>query len=508
MSAEAPRSPAASVLATVFVCGAAVLVVEVVGARVLAPYYGSGLYSWSALITVTLAALALGYAAGGRLADRYPRPSLLPVVVLLSGSLVLLVPWVAGPVLALTSPMEPRLGVLSAALLLFLPPLALLGSISPIAIRLSRPAEAELGSVSGLLFAVSTAGSLLAALATGFVLIPNVGVRAILSATGALLLALAALLVARRRPRSAVAALVVAGAIVALSSRERRYGERLEVVYREPSFYGLVRVVDKDDLRILTVDGIGQNYVSKSSGLGRGEGYVAFLGALPRLAGWHGGERALLVGLGAGDLVKRLTESGVTVDVAEIDARIVDAARRTFGLALPDERLHVMDGRLYLRRTRQRYDLIVLDAFVAEDPPSHLLTREAFALARERLTPAGLLALNYTSAAGSEDAAMIAATLRSALPNVRAVVDTSPMDLASHVYLASPAPLRLDAARLTPEQRDDLRAYLEDEVPARPALVLTDDYSPLASLRRGISGRWRRVMVEFLGPDRYFWRDF
>jgi hypothetical protein len=133
---EAPRSAGPVLdrvlLVTVFVTGAAVLVLEMTGARVLAPYYGSGLYSWSALISVTLAALAAGYAAGGRLADRRPQTALFFALILIAGLLVSLTPWLGRFVLRWTAPLDARLGVLGAAVLLFFPPLLLLGTATPL----------------------------------------------------------------------------------------------------------------------------------------------------------------------------------------------------------------------------------------------------------------------------------------------------------------------------------------------------------------------------------------
>jgi hypothetical protein len=133
--------------ATVFITGAAVLVIEIAGSRVLAPYYGSGLYSWSALISVTLAALAAGYALGGKTADRRPTHSRFFALILLAGVLVFAIPWVGRFVIRSTSRLGPRLGVLSAALFLFLPPLALLGAATPFAIRLAHPESG--GAASG-----------------------------------------------------------------------------------------------------------------------------------------------------------------------------------------------------------------------------------------------------------------------------------------------------------------------------------------------------------------------
>src|SRR5215210_4138419 len=127
--------------------------IEVIGSRVLAPFYGTGLYTWSSLISLTLAALGAGYFLGGRWADRGPRLTRLLACVLGAGVLVLVLPWASPSVLALSSGLDTRLGVLLAAALLFMPPLLPLASISPFAIRLARPSTIHVGSASGAIFA-------------------------------------------------------------------------------------------------------------------------------------------------------------------------------------------------------------------------------------------------------------------------------------------------------------------------------------------------------------------
>ena len=248
-------------LATVFLTGAGVLVLEIAGSRVVAPLYGSGLYSWSALISVTLAALSLGYWAGGRAADRRPDATLFHGGVLVAGLLVVAIPWLARFVLHLTEPLDPRLGVLLASALLFFPALAVLGGVTPFAIRLTRPAERRVGAASGLVFAVSTVGSLLAAMATGFVLIPNLGVRTILTLAGVALVltAAAGFLASGRVGRASTALLLAVTALAAWRvAGAAEPASALRILARTPSFFGYLRVVETRTFRMLTVNGIGR----------------------------------------------------------------------------------------------------------------------------------------------------------------------------------------------------------------------------------------------------------
>ena len=149
---------------------------EIVGSRVLAPVFGTSLFVWGALITTFLAALALGYALGGRLADRRPDPGML--AALLAGSGIVLFVVFASPDALLAAlgraPIPDRFRALVAAVVLFGPPSVLMGMVTPFAVRLAAKEIATVGSASGRLSALSTAGSILGTFATAFFLIPGV----------------------------------------------------------------------------------------------------------------------------------------------------------------------------------------------------------------------------------------------------------------------------------------------------------------------------------------------
>ena len=140
----------------VFISGAAVLAIEILGTRILGPFYGVSLFLWSALITVTLIALSIGYWVGGRWADRGARLSRLGVLLAAAGAWLLMIPWIRTPLLAVAEPFGLRLAVLVAAFVLFAPPLTLLGMVSPFAIRLKAESVERVGRTAGDLFAIST----------------------------------------------------------------------------------------------------------------------------------------------------------------------------------------------------------------------------------------------------------------------------------------------------------------------------------------------------------------
>jgi MFS family permease len=175
---------------TVFLTGGAVMVIELLGTRIIAPFYGVSLYVWSSLISVALIALAIGYFAGGRWADRAKRTGL-SLVISLAALCILLIPWITRPVLLVTDALGLRAGALVSALVLFSPSLILLGMVGPYAVKLATSRLKGVGASAGSIYAVSTLGSVVGTLLLGFFLFPVVGSREILIGLGVALLALA-----------------------------------------------------------------------------------------------------------------------------------------------------------------------------------------------------------------------------------------------------------------------------------------------------------------------------
>ena len=145
------------------------MVIELLGTRLIAPFYGASLYVWSSLIAVTMIALAVGYFVGGHWADRSQRTGL-SLIIALAGLFTLLIPWLTRPVLLMTDPLGLRGGAFTSALLLFSPSLTLLGMVGPFAIKLATSKLDGVGSSSGTIYAVSTVGSVIGTLLLGFFL--------------------------------------------------------------------------------------------------------------------------------------------------------------------------------------------------------------------------------------------------------------------------------------------------------------------------------------------------
>lgn len=471
----------------VFVSGAAVLAVEILGTRVLGPFYGVSLFLWSALITVTLLALSVGYAIGGRYADRGPTLARLSLLLLVAGAWLVLLPVLRGPVLEISQPMGLRFAVLVAAFLLFAPPLTVLGMVSPYAIRLRTSNLAEVGRTAGDLYALSTIGSVAAALLTGFFLIPYVGVSRLTFSVGVLLLLVAGggLFIARSFRTAGIATVVLVPlAFLAGGTSSERADRDRGLLSVEQSPYAELRVVEVDNVRYMIIDG-GTHTIADPQTFESYFPYIHVLDVLNYVAPAPG--ELLLVGLGGGSAAKLFSRRGWQVDAVEIDPVVTEIARRDFGLEDSEARVFHEDGRHFLTSSEMSYDAIVLDAFGSSSIPFHLVTRESFALAASRLAPEGILAINI-EAVGWDDLLVrsLAATLNEEFAHVLALPIAEPPDrLGNLIMLASQRELELaHEIPATPDRYsflyDTNHAWDNRFAPeTRGAPVLTDDLNPV-----------------------------
>jgi spermidine synthase len=438
--------------AVAFFGGGTVLGIEILGTRLIGPFYGVSLYLWSALITVTLAALALGYLLGGSIADRSPKLSRLTWMLLLPGVWLLILPWIAHPLLALSENFGLRIAVLSSAALLFGPPLLLLGMVSPFVVRISTEQVETVGRTAGTLWALSTLGSVLFALLTGFILIPIAGVTLLTVLFGALLIVLAAagFVIGRSRVGQAGALLLVllaAGDGFAAAKLEAADPVRGLLAVRQ-SPYGELRVVDYREQRFLLIDG-GVHSSVEGEDLRNTHAYAAVADMFKLFYDRPG--RLLLIGLGAGSIARSYAADGWKVDAVEIDREIVALAREYFALDTAEVRVHVDDGRSYMAGDTARYDLVILDAFGSSSIPFHLASVEAMRLLRRHLAADGLLLINVESKGWhSRIVRSLGATLHEVFPYVRALPDAEPPDQLGNVLLLAAADdPHFDDTRLT-----------------------------------------------------------
>jgi spermidine synthase len=501
--------------AVVFVCGAVLMGLEIVGSRMLAPYFGNSIFVWGSLISVVLAALSLGYWLGGLLADRAPRPTVLAGLIAFPGVVIALMPFVyPGLNRAIAGgDIGARTGPLVSCLILFLVPSVFLGMISPFAVRLQARAVASVGSTAGGLYAVSTAGSIAGTLLTAFYLIAVAGVANIVHGLGVtLLLVAAALYLSGRQTGRATAAAGAALALVGLAAWAG-HGRAAEpgLLLETDSFYNHIRLAESDGLRYMDFENLRQSAMLVSDPWELRLRYTRFL-AVP-LALRPDPKRVLVLGLGGGSFPKRLHRDfpDLTVDVVDIDPAVVAIATRYFGVPQDARmRLHVKDGRRFVQQSTERYDIIYLDAYNSDTIPFHLATREFYREVAARLAPGGLVVSNVIGSLRGPESGFFRALYRT-LSEVFPTLYTVPvyrMDggiLAvgdiNIILIASQEPARLSRGALVARAgrvggklvpASDLADYaahlLELPVETGDVPVLTDDFAPVETLRAGVSG--------------------
>jgi spermidine synthase len=384
----------------VFVSGAVLMGLEMTGSRILAIHFGSSIYVWGAIIGVFLAALSIGYYSGGRIADRRPTFYPLNVLLLFAGGWLMLIPFYANPVCRLLLRFSPgeRLGPLLATVILFGGPSVLLGMVSPYAVRLAAQTVERIGNVSGSLYALSTFGSIAGTLLTAFWLVPALGVRALLQILGLCLLLLPLIVVPGSRRKVPLAAGVVLFASFLLLVSYVRNVPAQGVIYEGDSAYHYIRVVDdkQRNIRLLQFN----NYIEGAIDLNPPyDTRVSYTNAFhlarifkPAL------KNILIIGGGGGIGARKFVtdDANVIVDLVEIDQRVVDLGLKYFYLEPSDRlRIHVDDGRNFIRRSQTKYDLVILDAFtIGGQIPFHLTTREFFSEIEHTLSPDGIVLAN------------------------------------------------------------------------------------------------------------------
>src|ERR1043166_1070325 len=244
----------------VFVSGAVLMALEIVGSRVLAPYFGSSIFVWGSLISVIMAALSLGYYWGGWLSAREPSYSRLLTLLVIPGVIIFFLPFVYPTINEWVASIDfgNRLNPLIASSVLFLLPGVFLGTISPYVIRLAATTLSLVGSTAGTLYAVSTCGSICGTLLTAFYLIPLMGVSNIIHALGITLVCLSLLVMPMVRVRTVTMARAVTTLSVILGSIFMSWPPsawaRLKTILEKDTFYHRIRVEEDDEARYMYFD--------------------------------------------------------------------------------------------------------------------------------------------------------------------------------------------------------------------------------------------------------------
>jgi spermidine synthase len=482
---------------------------EIVGIRVLAPHFGQSIFEWGSLIGVFLAALSIGYYLGGRLVDRRPTPLLLSAFLLVAGLFVLALslPGERGPDAhgvawavcdaILVRDFGPRANPMIACTILFFLPAMLMAVTSPFVIRLLVPSVQQAGRTAGIVYAVSTIGSIAGTLGTAFYLLQAWGTRGVLAGLGGMLIATAVLAAASCAARAATAAAAALFALLAIG--QPAFAKERILLERDSPYHRLFVTEDESD-RWLRSDNVWHTQMDLKDPHGRGLPYADYVD-LAFLFN-PGIKRVLVIGLGGGTVPKRFVRDypQVRVDVVEIDPDVINIAGRYFDVhAGPRLAVHQADGRMFLRRSKQKWDLILLDAYYADTVPFFLCTREFFRIAKDHLNAGGVFVNNVIGATTGPQSRFFRSvyrTMAEIFPQVHAfrVPESGTRSINIEVFgVNAKDAITLDTLRRRAAQmqgkviKDDQLSsrvgnYLRGAVRTDDVPTLTDDYAPVDKL--------------------------
>lgn len=468
--------------------GATVMILELVGARMMAPFFGTSTYVWTAMIGVILGALSLGYWYGGRLADRGASDKGLMLILLgaaLASALALILQTGLFPLVA-SLELDVRISAIISALLLFAPASILLGVVSPYVAKLKLSSLKTAGSSIGRLYAAGTAGSIAGTFLTGYWLIALLGNFMLGIVVVITLFIISFVAEWRSIVVWRMIGLVVLGGLLYGVGQSVGTG----VISDTDSSYARYQVTettrsDGQTVRYLLMDNIG---AQSGMILGREDRLLfEYVRAFKAVADTNPSmENALVIGGGAYTFPTALARERprAQVDVVEIDPALDRLAAHYFGyVPLPNLRIVHEDGRVFLNQNQTKYTQVYIDAFSSLMPPYQLTTREAAERMKAALASDGVVVVNMIAAPSETDAYFRAtiATYGSVFGRVLILRAQPQMSLNERQNLILVMGDR--------QAMDHARHLGYEVVPMpKPGLVLTDDHAPVEQLIQRAAG--------------------
>ncbi|TNE58134.1 MAG: hypothetical protein EP344_10385 [Bacteroidetes bacterium] len=490
-----------------FLEGGAVMACELIGAKMLAPFFGTSLYVWAAALGLTLGGLMTGYFAGGILSRRSSNNLyVLYWVLILAGLTLFLMPFTSHWIMNITLGLPLQAGATLALLVFMFPPLVFMGMVSPLIINILTEVAVEAGNRAGNVYAISTLGGILVTFLMGFVIIPEYGISVPAMVCGLLLATLPAFSLFRLKVRTAplLWLLMVAG-FIAMGSRDMDYTGDRQVHYYSEGILGQIKVLDFDQAhngqavhryRGLVMNNTLQTVLNLEDPDAEYWGYTRLIGHLS--AQYPPGSRMLVLGLGGGTLARRLRQLQFEVEAVEIDARLVQVAKQYFDLQA-EIPVYLDDARHFIRTTPKKYDVIIYDIFRGESAPEHVLTRESLEDTRDNLAAGGLLLINfygYWDGPRGEISRSVFKTLNDTGFNSRVVATDGSEDRRNLVFLAQEKSADNEHPLSTftlPVDTSPLRVLPNDTT---NVVVLTDE-QPQLQLYGQVSAQWRKLYNDF-----------
>jgi predicted membrane-bound spermidine synthase len=470
-----------------FIAGGAVLVVEITGARLMAASLGNSIYTWSALIAAILIALSFGSIVGGLLVDRFLHVKCLFWSMLLAALATAAAPMVASVLQDRVLALGLIQGALLASLAIFALPSFAYGMVPPICVKLltSSTDTKTVGLSAGVITMAGSLGSFFGALITPFWLLPNLTLTTIFLSIAAIVVLTPIVLVLATPLKSSrvLLLLLLGGGLLLFGLRANKSVFEPPVIFEQQTPYHRIRVEEAPTngvtSRFLYLDTTLEGGITPGTDVLPLE-YQNTWRLIPKL-GLHI-DRGLCIGAGSFGIPIRLSQAypDARVDVAEIDPRVIQVGFEFFNLGqYPNVHPVATDGRVFLKQTTERYDVIYIDAYhgVRYIPP-HLTTAEFFRLCRQHLTSNGIVIMNVISSVSGPSAELFrdfGATVRDVFPSAYfiALQPAHPQSIQNVVLVCfnGDPPLGVEA------EMADLASYIpRDEKP------IVDEKNPIEAV--------------------------
>lgn len=474
------------------------LIVEIVAGRMIAPYVGMSLYTWTSIIAVVLAGFSVGHWWGGRIAAlpteralRVTGWTMIAAACTTAGATLLLRAF-AGPVVEGMS--HPLAAITTLSALAFFLPSLFAGVPAPILTVAAMRGRDRSEQALGAMFAAGAIGAIAGTLLAGFLFVPWIGsVKTLVVIT--VVYAIAALICFRLGkvvPRGYVASMSGVGIAFAIGF----WALGLPSVCDRESSYYCIRTValsdnPDDPVNLMVVDHLAHGISAREAPRVMFTEHAAMLDALPRMRMGRTEFTSFHIGGGTYSVPRAWADRGITdITIAEIDPEVTDIAGGQFWFDPETATILHGDARLALRRSAQQFDVIVGDAFTDIAAPEHLVTQEFFALVSSRLSAGGIFAMNLIDNVDRLDAlAAVVATLRDVFPSVEVWTVAGrpqPGERRVFVLLASASDSAVSAidARTPDLTRFQVldNAFIDTILRQKNAQILTDDHAPLAYL--------------------------
>ena len=389
-----------------FIASFCILVIEIVAGRILAPFVGVSLYTWTSIIGIVLAGISIGAYVGGRIADRFPGSKTLAMLLIISGMTIFLIPPTTNIVAAVQIEVSLMLRIFIVTTIIFIIPSCVLGMISPVVVKLAIKNLDKIGNVVGKIYAFSTLGSILGTFAAGFFFISFMGARSVILLMGVILIMTGFLVgVFGRSGKMHVAFFIIPSVLLfSVYSFAVKVPITKDIYHYTESDYYTIKVkkaVSSDgvtQLEALVLDNLTHSFVSLQNPLHIEYKYERIYTDVLK---WKFSKeqpfKTLTIG-GGGYTFPRYLEvyyPNALVDVVEIDPAVTKVTYKFLGLPKDTRiRSYNTDGRWFIMNAKEKYDVVFLDAYNDLSIPYHLTTKEFAQQVKNILEPGGIVLTN------------------------------------------------------------------------------------------------------------------